>query len=239
MEKFLQPFIIALIVNLILGTTALFFKLVSWSGYIGGLSIGIATLTFAGVGAYVILCVFFALGTAFSKMGVRIKKARSSHQEEGGRGSKHALANCIVGVVAGLGSAFLPRPDLFLLALVSAFATALADTTSNELGQILGRRPVLPTTFKPVPAGTDGAVSLQGTLLGIAGSVLIAGLGLIFNIINWWGFLAVIVGALVGNYVESVISAGKPKRFSNELLNLLNTLIGALVAVSLYLLLTL
>ena len=48
----------------------------------------------------------------------------------------------------------------FLLAMAAALSEAAADTVSSELGQALGRTPRLITTWRPVPAGTDGGVSL-------------------------------------------------------------------------------
>ncbi|CAN0409503.1 unnamed protein product, partial [Ectocarpus sp. 13 AM-2016] len=41
--------------------------------------------------------------------------------------------------------------------------------------QAYGKHTFLITTFKPVPAGTEGAVSLEGTLAGVVGSVIISG----------------------------------------------------------------
>jgi uncharacterized protein (TIGR00297 family) len=236
MEQIWQQLVLAVAINLILGTAALILRLVSWSGYFGGLAIGIIVFTFAGVGAYVILCTFFALGTTFSRLGLANKRARGTQQKEGGRGGRHALANCTVGVLSAVFAYLLPHPEIYFLALTSAFATALSDTTANELGQILGRRPILPTTFKRVPIGTEGAVSLEGTLLGILASLVIAIMGRLLGLINWWGFLAVMVGAFLGTSLESLISAGRGKVLGNEVLNLLNTFLGAILSVALYLL---
>lgn len=236
MPQIWQHLLLAVIINLLLGTTALALRLVSWSGYIGGLAIGITIFTSAGVGAYVILCTFFALGTAFSKLGLATKRARGTQQKEGGRGGRHALANCIVGVFSALLCAILPHPEIYLLALTSAFATALSDTTANELGQIFGKRPILPTSFRRVSPGTEGAVSIEGTLLGILASLVIATIGILFNLINWWGFGAVVVAAFLGTSLESIISATRAKILGNEVLNLLNTFLGAILGVGLYLL---
>lgn len=43
------------------------------------------------------------------------------------------------------------------------------------LPQAYGKRTFLITTLKPVPPGTEGAVSLEGTLAGVVGSIIIAG----------------------------------------------------------------
>lgn len=37
-----------------------------------------------------------------------------------------------------------------------------------------GKRTFLITTLKPVPPGTEGAVSLEGTAAGVGGSLIIA-----------------------------------------------------------------
>jgi uncharacterized protein (TIGR00297 family) len=84
-----------------------------------------------------------------------------------------------------------------------------------------------------VPRGTEGAISLEGTLAGIVASVVIAVLGVAAGLYGWRGVLAVVVAAFVGTMFESVVGAALEKRklLDNEALNFLNTLVGALVAV--------
>ena len=121
---------------------------------------------------------------------------------------------------------------LFALAFAGAFATAAADTASSEIGQLLGRRTYLVTTFRPVPRGTEGAVSLEGTLAGIFASLVIAALGAALGLFSWKGVPVVVFAAFVGTTFESVVGAALEKRqlLDNEALNFLNTLVGALVA---------
>lgn len=235
MEGVLKILPYALSVNLILGTLAYWRGLVSTSGYIVGLIIGIVIFAYGGVGAYVILCTFFALGMWFSRIGYDEKRARGTHQENfGKRSGRNALANCIVGFTASLAIGLGVRIDSASIIFVAAFATALSDTTSNELGQIYGKGPFIPTTFKPASVGTEGAVSVEGTLLGIASAIVIAGEAFIFKMIDWQGFISVIIGAMVGNYIESVISSTTFRRVGNELLNLTNTILGAVIALLIY-----
>jgi uncharacterized protein (TIGR00297 family) len=129
-------------------------------------------------------------------------------------------------------AALTGHPVLFGLAFAGAFATAAADTASSEIGQLLGRRTFLITNFRPVPRGTEGAVSLEGTLAGVAASLVIAALGAGLGLYPWIGVLAVVVAAFVGTTFESVVGAALEKRnlLDNEALNFLNTLVGALVA---------
>jgi len=48
----------------------------------------------------------------------------------------------------------------------------LGDTLASELGILSPTPPILITTFKPVPPGTNGAISLGGTLASIGGGLI-------------------------------------------------------------------
>jgi uncharacterized protein (TIGR00297 family) len=223
----------ALAVNFVLGTTAFILGLVSRTGYVGGVIIGVVVFAFGGIPAYIILWMFYALGTVFSRYKYEEKKARGSEQEEEGRrGSKHALANCIVGVIFAILSATTGYREFMLIGLVGAFATALSDTTSNELGQIFGKSPVMPLTFRQVEPGTEGAVSVEGTLLGIGASFVVALVAYLLGIVYfWYGVVAIMLGAFIGTTVESLLSATRFRNIGNEFLNLLNTAIGGVFAI--------
>ena len=138
------------------------------------------------------------------------------------------------------------RP-VFIVAMTGSFATAAADTTSSEMGQLHGKTPINPLTFKRVKPGTEGAVSIEGTSLGILASMIIAVVGILsglfvqilhikdvkisdFSSVNLHAFISIVAGAFIGNMVESIVGAIGGKKLNNELLNFMNTLIGGLVA---------
>ena len=86
-------------------------------------------------------------------------------------------------------------------------------------------------TLKPDTKGLDGVVSIEGTLAGLAGSVLIA---LIYCLGFGWGIFAllVIISGTAGNLFDSLIGAGLERRgyIGNDLVNFLNTVFAALAA---------
>jgi uncharacterized protein (TIGR00297 family) len=222
------------LINAALAATAYAAKTVDLSGVAGGFLLGTAIYACLDWRGYLLLVAFFVIGSACTKLGYKKKAAAKLAQEKGGRRSlRHALANSGVAAAAALFAALTPYPRLFAFAFAAAFATAVADTASSEIGQLLGRRTFLITTFRPVPRGTEGAVSLEGTLAGIAASLVIAGLGLAVGLLPGWGVPVVVVAAFIGTTFESVIGATLEKRalLDNEALNFLNTLIGALAAV--------
>jgi uncharacterized protein (TIGR00297 family) len=226
--------LLAVLVNVALAGAAYAARTVDWSGVIAGFLVGFLIYLFLDWRGYLLLLTFFVIGSACTKFGYKRKAAAKLAQEnKGRRGMRHALANAGVATACALFAALTPFPVVFALAFAGAFATAAADTASSEIGQLLGRRTFLITTFRPVPRGTEGAVSLEGTLAGVFASLVIAALGATLGLFSWKGVPAVVLAAFVGTTFESLVGAALEKRqlLDNEALNFLNTLVGALVAV--------
>ena len=85
-------------------------------------------------------------------------------------------------------------------------AAALSDTLSSEIGGLYDR-PRLITTLEPVPPGTDGGVTWQGAVAGLAGSVLIAALGWAFFEFGTLATATIAVAGVVGMTVDSLLGA--------------------------------
>lgn len=229
-----KSFAVAAAVNAALAASSYAAGAVKLSGVIGGFIVGFLILFFGGWGSFGVLFHFFVFGSAVTKFGYRRKAALGVAQEDKGRrGAKHAFANCGTGAAAAIAYFFLSRaghPDAsaMLVVLVAGFATALFDTVSSEIGQLYGKHPFLITSLKPVPVGTDGAVSVEGTLAGLAAGALLGVLGAAFGLYGAQGILFVTIGAFIGTTFESIIGAfgTAKKRINNELLNFLNTLVG-------------
>jgi uncharacterized protein (TIGR00297 family) len=179
---------------------------------------------------------FFALGSAATRVGFAAKAARGIAQEKGGaRGWRNAWANGGVPAVLALMAAMAPsdlRP-VCTLAYAAAVATAAADTCASEVGKAYGRRTVLITTLQPVPPGTEGAVSLMGTLAGAAAAVLVAAMGPAGRLYAWTLVPLVAAAGLLGSLAESVVGAVAERRgwMGNDALNALNTAFGAALVV--------
>ena len=207
------------------------------SGALGGTLVGALLYAFAGWPAFVLLTLLVAGGVGVTRLGHSRKVALGIAQErEGLRGAGSAFANTGAAVAFGFLAVATPFPDLFAVAMVAAFATALFDTTASEVGKAYGRRHHLVTTLQSVRAGTDGAVSLEGTAAGTVVAVAMALLAIAVGVITLTGAISVIVGAFVGSMMESFAGAflGGRKGSDNELLNAANTVMGAVVAVAVF-----
>lgn len=219
---------------------------VSSSGMIGGFVLGCLLILCGGWELYVVLLAFFIIGSVLTRAGYERKARAGLAQERGGRRDwTHAFSNVgVAAMLAVLSAAQEQHQLLFWLAAVAALATATADTTGSEVGQWIGRRAFLPLTFRRVPVGTEGAISLEGTAAGwIAGGfvALIGALGAASRFDRPVGrslasaAIAVAVAAALGFYVESIVGSWNRKRESkvpNGALNFFNTLVGALLFIA-------
>jgi uncharacterized protein (TIGR00297 family) len=230
--------LLAVAANLALGGVALARGAVSRSGFAGGVVVGTWILWFGGLASWALLLAFFLLGTGATRLGYSRKAAAGIAQEEGGRrGSRHAAANCATGMALATLLPFTSAP-VWAVGLVSAFATATSDTLGSEIGQLYGKHPILPTTLRAVPPGTEGAVSVEGTLAGVLGSLVLAFFGCVLGLVPaallWVPVVAAFGGALAESYVGAVW--GRRQRIGNEAMNFLNTVVGAGLGIALALL---
>ncbi len=222
--------------NVAIAALALRLRTVDLSGAVWGCVLGTALCALGGLASFLMLFGFFVLGSAATRAGYARKAALGIAQEKGGRRSaRHAWANAGAGVAFAFLAAATAHAAAFRAAVAAAFATAAADTVSSEIGQAYGRRHFLITTFRRVPAGTDGAVSLEGTLAGIAASVVLAAAGWALGLLVGTDVGIIIGAAFIGTTFESVLGAtlGRRVALDNEAVNFANTALGGLAAIAL------
>jgi uncharacterized protein (TIGR00297 family) len=236
-----NPWLVGALLNLGLGliTWPIIKRLLTPAGLLHAWILGVivwATLNWTG---YAVVVFYFLVGSAVTKIGIAEKEAAGiAEKRSGARGPENVWGSALVATICALGALVLPPTvqPLLLLGYVASFSTKLSDTSASEIGKAYGRHTFLITTLKPVPRGTEGAVSLEGTLAGIVGSVAIALVGWFIGLISPVGIGICILAAFIATNLESVIGATLQHQFNwltNELVNVLNTLIGAMAAITL------
>lgn len=211
-------------------------KLTILAAFTGGI---LACLIFvaSGYAGVAMMTTFFILGSVATSWQRRKKQAFADSQENRiGRSASQVFANAGVAAIAGLLIILFPQlANLLLPAMAAAFASATADTLSSELGMVYGKRFLNIITFKADHCGMDGVVSLEGTLIGIAGSCIIA---LVYAIGFGWdiGFLFIVIAGTVGNLTDSILGALLERKglLGNNTVNFLNTLAAALAVMLLH-----
>jgi uncharacterized protein (TIGR00297 family) len=225
--------IAAPIVTALFAVLAYALGMVSRGGALGGFLVGTLIYACLGPQGFAILALFVLGGSLLTRLGYGRKRRAGTAEAGGGRrGARNALANCSVALVCALLAA-LTSSHALTAAFVASLGAAFADTAESEVGQLYGRAPRLITTLRTVPPGTDGAVSLPGTLAGLLAAALTATLGSVLGLVGEMNStILVILAAILGTVVDSLLGALIP-RLGNELTNILCTLTAALLTLSL------
>ncbi len=213
-----------------LGFTALarLVRGVSVSGAIAGAVICFVLFAAAGPGPFLALVSVFILTWISTRLGYGRKQELGTAQNREGRTASQVLANLSIG--AACAALFrITGNAAFLLATAAALSEAGADTVSSELGQAGSAKARLITNWKVVPAGTDGGVTVAGTLGGAAAALLVTLVCVGVGMFPLKSTAASVIAALLGTIADSYLGATLERRklLNNDAVNFLGTLIAA------------
>lgn len=212
-------------------------KLTAIAGLTGFL-VGLFVFAGAGYTGIAMLATFFVPGTLATSWRISQKQHLGlAEKNKGKRTARQVLANAGIAAIAGLLVNVIPEhADLFRLMIAASLASATADTLSSELGNVYGKSFYNIKTFKRDTRGLDGVVSMEGTILGIAGSVCIA---LVYSIGFGFDmqFLLIVITGTIGNLFDSFLGATLERKhyLNNNAVNFLNTAMAAFIILVLYL----
>lgn len=189
---------------------------------------GIIIIFSAGANWLLLLVIFLIL----TLLATRYSKAykHSLGEYEGRRSSKNVISNGIVAfMMAAFGGYYLP----FVGGFVGAIATATADTLASEIGVL--QQPRLITTFQKVDPGTNGAVSVLGTAVGIIGALIIGISAFLLGIVPdpMSAIVVSVISGTVGCFMDSFLGATfeRAEMLTNEHVNLIASITGAIVGI--------
>lgn len=180
--------------------------------------------------------------------------------KEGARDARQVIANGGILAACALASAFAsPHASAVLaLAALGALSAATADTWATEIGTAVGGTPRSVVSLRPVRAGMSGGVTIAGTLAMLLGAatmalaarslaltpdtaiVMVAGtvgafsdslIGGTLQVRRWCGACAVATEQEVHECGAATSVAGGLPWCDNDVVNLLATATGAVVAI--------
>jgi uncharacterized protein (TIGR00297 family) len=217
--------------NLALALAAARMRSLDRSGATAAFLVGVAVWIGAGWQGYCLLLAFFVLGSAATRLGYEAKARLGVAQaQHGARSARNVMANGSVAAFAAVMVAAGDTPAAFRAAFAAAVAAAGSDTLSSEVGEWLGSRTYRITTLRPCPAGEDGGVSVEGSLAGLAGAMLVAGLGWALGFLPPAAAGITVLGGVLGSAVDSLLGDNLERHgwLDNEAVNFACTLTGAL-----------
>lgn len=189
---------------------------------------GVVIIFSAGANWLLLLIIFLVLSLFATRYSKSYK--RSLGEYEGRRSSKNVISNGIVAfMMAAFGGYYLP----FVGGFIGAIATATADTLASEIGIL--QEPRLITTFQKVAPGTDGAISVLGTAVGMLGAFIIGISAYVLGVISnpWSAIFVSVIAGTIGCFMDSLLGATleRAKMITNEHVNLSATITGAVIGI--------
>ncbi len=222
---------VAAAVTLGFGVLACALRGVNRSGALAG---GLACfLLFASAGptAFATLAVLFLMTWVATRLGYRRKLALGLAERREGRNAWQILANL---AVAALGSFVFGATGnrVWLVAMVAALAEAATDTVASEIGQY--RRPDarLITTWERVPTGTDGGITIPGSIAGSAAGLVVAAVATAGGMLPQAQLWIPVTAGFAGMLIDSILGATLQRRgwISNQVVNFFATMAAGALA---------
>ncbi|XP_021736209.1 protein VTE6, chloroplastic-like [Chenopodium quinoa] len=235
-----QSAVLSNVVIFVLGSPILVSGL-SISGIAAAFLLGTLTWRSFGPPGFLLVATYFVFGTLATKVKMAQKEAEGVAEKKKGRrgpgsviGSSAAGCVCAILSIYGIGGKELSQ--LWKLGFVASFCTKLSDTVSSEIGKAYGKTTYLVTTFKVVSRGTEGAVSVEGTIAGLLASILLAIVGCLNGQINLTGAVVCILASQIANFSESIIGALFQEKegfqwLNNDAVNIINISMGSILAI--------
>ena len=201
------------------------------SGLFSGALVGILLIVFADVRWFLVLLIFFALGSGTTRYRFDYKRRLGVEEGKSGvRGYRNVFANGIVAAAAAVLYGVTQHPACVALFL-GAVATAAADTVASEIG-VTGKTPYLITTFERVRPGTNGGVTLVGEVVATAAAFVIGLVALVIGVATPEMMLVTVAAGFVGTNADSLVGAVFENRglIGNSGTNLAATIAGGIFA---------
>jgi uncharacterized protein (TIGR00297 family) len=222
MSAQLQTAIPRLIIGLILSVVVALFaqrrRALTSGGALAAVLVGTITLGFGGWAWGLVLVAFFTSSSALSRYR-RGDKRELAHRFGKGtqRDSGQVLANGGLAAILSLWY-FSHSTAALLAAFLGALATVNADTWATEIGVLSPVPPRLVTTWRRVPVGTSGGVSLLGTAASTLGALFIGLIGYVLLCLETklaggdplrlsWIIPTALVSGLLGSLLDSLLGA--------------------------------
>jgi len=205
-------------------------RAVTDGGALAGAAIAFVLIAAGGLWAFLPLLAVFLLTLMATRWRAERKRSLGIAERSGGRKAGQVLANLSAAGLCALAAVIFPRYSASLLvAAMAVLAEAAADTVASEAGQAVASQPRMVLGFQRVPAGTNGAVSLEGTFAGCIAACAVAWTATFCGVVAWRWAPIISAAGVAGMLLDSVLGATLENRgkMGNDAVNFVSTVFAA------------
>jgi uncharacterized protein (TIGR00297 family) len=181
---------------------------VSDGGALAGAVVAFVLMLAAGFAGFLPLLTVFLLTVITTRWGYRRKQRLGVAERKRGRTASQIGANLGAATLCALPLIWFPElSELLLVGAMAGLAEAAADTVSSELGQATARSAYMITDFRDVPVGTNGAISVEGTLAGCVAATIVSWVSAASGVVDWHWTPVIAFAGIGGMFLDSIVGA--------------------------------
>ncbi len=221
----LNQLAIAFAISFILSLLATKSGVADESGLLSATLIGTLTIVFSDIRFFIILLLFYGIGSAVTKYKYSVKLERGIAEQAGGaRGYANVFSNSLPALFFVMNYGVF-KLDIFLTAFVASIAAALGDTMASEIGKTADKVYLI-TNFKRVEPGVSGGVSFIGEVAALLGCFIVCSFAVVLGILSVKLAIVAFVAGFIGIHIDSILGATLEKwgYLTNAGVNFLATL---------------
>lgn len=178
-------------------------------GLVLSLLIGIIAFVYGGKEYLTLLLILLAMSVIVTRYGAEEKKERGIYEYE--RSWENVLSNGCVPTLL-----IITSPIFGIFPFITSVAAVTSDKFASELGVLGKKKPIFLFTLKEVAPGTSGAISVLGTIMSMAGALIVGACAIFVFEITPSTALIIGIGGCVGSFIDSIAGVFEEKGIGNK-----------------------
>lgn len=131
---------------------------------------------------------------------------QSINKENGVRNEKQLIANCLIAIIAVVVYG-ITKNEVYIVTFFAAIAETIGDSVASDIGVLSKTEPIDICSFKKVPKGISGGVSIIGTITSLI-VCLYAGLVYFFIYeIDFYRMFVIFITSFSGIILDSILGS--------------------------------
>ena len=195
----LQSLLLSALLFATLSSLAVYKKWLTTSGAVAAFWVALLLLITGGYKAFIAPGIFLISGSILSKLN-------KPQKEKDGRNALQVFANGIIGILFMIMYKIVHDP-VYLITAIASFCISMSDNTSSEIGMYLKGSTYDILSFKKMPPGVSGGMSLQGTFAGLAGAMLLSYAATYYYSFSFIVFMQITIAGFTGMLVDSILGS--------------------------------